>query len=72
MLMKEDSQRHWIRQHSCVKLQQEKNRVKVTHRVNDAAESLKDEHRCSVVIQIVPLCSLNAHCHERLGFRLST
>lgn len=47
-------------------------RVKVTHRIDDAAQSLKNEHRCPVVIQVVPLCSLYAHRHEGFGFRLST
>lgn len=46
--------------------------VKATHRVDDAAKSLKNEHRCSVVIQVVPLCSLYAHCHESFGFRLGS
>lgn len=47
-------------------------RVKVTHRIDDAAQSLKNEHGCPVIIQVVPLCCLYAHCHEGFGFRLST
>lgn len=37
--------------------------------INDAAEPLKDEDRCPVVIQVVALGCLDAHSHEGLGFR---
>lgn len=41
-----------------------------THRVDDAAKTLKDEHRRPVVVQVVALGGLDAHRHEGLGFRL--
>lgn len=42
------------------------------YRIDDAAEPLKDEDRSPVVIQVVALGCLNAHGHERLGFRFCT
>ena len=41
-----------------------------THGVDDAAQSLKDEHGRPVVVQVVALGRLDAHRHEGLGFRL--
>lgn len=44
----------------------------VTHRINDAAQPLENEHRRPVVVQIVPLRRLYADGHEGFGFRLGT
>lgn len=44
----------------------------VTHRINDAAQPLEDEHGRPVVVQIVPLRRLYADGHEGFGFRLCT
>lgn len=41
-----------------------------THRVNNAAQPLKDENGRPVVVQAVTLCRLDAHRHESLGLRL--
>lgn len=44
----------------------------VTYRINDAAQPLENEHRCPIVVQIVPLRRLYADGHEGFGFGLCT
>lgn len=57
----------WFKQHHLEYIS-----TTVTHRINDAAQPLENEHRRPVVVQIVPLRRLYADGHEGFGFRLRT